>query len=239
MTSSTECSQTRILLGVYVLGAIEPAERSIVDAHLSVCQRCRDELASLAGLPAMLGRITEDQIEQIGPPGEELLDSILSKAAAETRGQRRKNRLWLVASAAALVAATGVGTRAVTDLTGGDGGTVAKPPATSASPWSSTGTGPTTTVSGADPTTGIQGWISAQPNLWGTALKLTLAGAPSGAHCKLVVTGKDGSTDTAGSWTVAYVGTATYEGSSMIQKKDIRSFEVRTMDGRKLLSLRM
>src|SRR4051812_43533946 len=118
---NTECSQMRILLGVYVLGAIEPAERAMVDAHLSTCQRCRDELASLAGLPAMLGRVTEDQIEQLGPPPEELLDSILAAAAGESRGRRRKNRLLLVAAAAALVVVTGAGVRVVSEA-GNTGG---------------------------------------------------------------------------------------------------------------------
>jgi len=37
--------------------AIDPAERSVVDVHLSTCPECREELAGLAGLPALLRRI--------------------------------------------------------------------------------------------------------------------------------------------------------------------------------------
>jgi predicted anti-sigma-YlaC factor YlaD len=232
MTSSTECSRTRILLGVYVLGAIEPAERAVVDAHLSVCQRCRDELASLAGLPAMLGRVTEDQIEQLGPPPEELLDSILAKAADETRGQRRKNRLLMVAAAAALVVVTGVSVGAVTGR--GGGGTVAKPPvSTSSSP--STSAAPTTTVQGNDPVTGVQAQIAMQPKRWGTAFTVRLTGVPYGAHCRLIAIDKHGNTDIAGGWRVEYVGAANFAGSSMFQKADIASVEVRTLEGQRLL----
>ena len=34
MTGSADCRDIRHALGVYVLGAIDPAERSMVDAHL-------------------------------------------------------------------------------------------------------------------------------------------------------------------------------------------------------------
>lgn len=235
MTSNSECSRMRISLGVYVLGAIEPAERADVDAHLSVCQRCRDELASLAGLPAMLGRVTRDQIEQLGPPPEELLDSILAKAAEETRGERRRNRLRLVAAAAALVLVTGAGVGAVTGLTRhGDGGTVAKPPVT-ATPWPSGSAEPATTVRGNDPVTGVQAQIAMQPKRWGTAFTVRLTGAPYGVHCRLIAIDKHGNTDIAAGWKVEYIGTANFAGSSMFQKSDIASVEVRTLEGKRLL----
>ena len=51
MTELSGCGDIRLALGVYVVGAIDPAERSIVDAHLSHCAACREELAGLAGLP--------------------------------------------------------------------------------------------------------------------------------------------------------------------------------------------
>ncbi len=51
MTGSADCRDIRHALGVYVLGAIDPAERATVDAHLSTCPECREELAGLAGLP--------------------------------------------------------------------------------------------------------------------------------------------------------------------------------------------
>lgn len=224
----------RISLGVYVLGAIEPAERAVVDAHLSVCQRCRDELASLAGLPAMLGRVTEDQIEQLGPPPEELLDSILAKAAGETRRQRRKNRLLMVAAAAAMVVVTGVSVGVVTVAADKGDGTVAKPPVSTA-PSPSASAAPTTTVQGNDPVTGVRAQIAMQPKRWGTAFTVRLTGAPYGVHCRLIAIDKHGNTDIAGGWEVEYVGSANFAGSSMFQKNDIASVEVRTLEGGRLL----
>src|SRR5258708_28059875 len=66
MTGGTaDCRDIRHALGVYVLGAIDPAERSVVDAHLSTCPECREELAGLAGLPALLRRIPVGEAQQL------------------------------------------------------------------------------------------------------------------------------------------------------------------------------
>jgi hypothetical protein len=86
------CPQVRAALGVYVLGAIDPAERSQVEAHLSMCPICRDELAGMAGLPALLSRVSEPQIAHVAGPPEELLDSLLAKAADQRRSEREQLR---------------------------------------------------------------------------------------------------------------------------------------------------
>src|SRR5215468_6671040 len=76
MTKPMECADARVALGVYVLGAIDTVERTQVDAHLAGCHDCRDELAGLAGLPALLSRVDAAEAmalaESAGPPfGEE------------------------------------------------------------------------------------------------------------------------------------------------------------------------
>jgi hypothetical protein len=65
MTQIWDCTDAKLSLGVYVLGAIDPAERALVDAHLVTCRDCRDELAGLAGLPALLARVNPDEISRI------------------------------------------------------------------------------------------------------------------------------------------------------------------------------
>jgi len=66
MNQNMNCEQARISLGVYVLGAIDPAERAMVDAHLETCQECRDELDGLAGLPALLAMVSTEEALQLG-----------------------------------------------------------------------------------------------------------------------------------------------------------------------------
>ena len=49
MTAAWDCTDNRQALGVYVLGAIDPAERSQVDKHVTGCRECRDEMPAWPG----------------------------------------------------------------------------------------------------------------------------------------------------------------------------------------------
>ncbi|MCA1656076.1 MAG: zf-HC2 domain-containing protein, partial [Pseudonocardiaceae bacterium] len=57
-----------VTLGVYLLGALDPAERSEFESHLSVCDICRGELVRLAPLPGLLNQITPDDFAADRPP---------------------------------------------------------------------------------------------------------------------------------------------------------------------------
>jgi len=56
MDDAGTCAGIRPQLGVYLTGAIAPADRVVVVRHLTACAGCRAELAGLAGLPALLRR---------------------------------------------------------------------------------------------------------------------------------------------------------------------------------------
>jgi hypothetical protein len=59
-------------LGVYLLGALDPAERSVFESHLSYCDICRGELVRLAPLPGLLNQITPgDFADNLPPTGAE------------------------------------------------------------------------------------------------------------------------------------------------------------------------
>src|SRR5262245_62248559 len=97
MTGSESCRVIRQALGVYVLGAIDPAERALVDEHLATCLDCREELASLAGLPSLLRRIPLQEAERLvagdsgggaDAPSEDMLHSVLARASAMKRAHR-------------------------------------------------------------------------------------------------------------------------------------------------------
>jgi hypothetical protein len=40
VTELWDCAQARVSLGVYLLRAIDPAERALVDVHLATCREC-------------------------------------------------------------------------------------------------------------------------------------------------------------------------------------------------------
>lgn len=61
------CQHT-MTLGVYLLGALDPSERSAFESHLSYCEICRGELVRLAPLPGLLNQITPDDFADSMPP---------------------------------------------------------------------------------------------------------------------------------------------------------------------------
>jgi hypothetical protein len=81
-------------LGGYVLGALDPAEREAVAAHLATCPACAEEHARLAGLPAML-RPAEGLEIPAAPAGveERVLDRIAQERGAKP--PRGALRGWL------------------------------------------------------------------------------------------------------------------------------------------------
>lgn len=103
--------------GVYVLGALAPAERSEYESHLDECEDCRDEVAELAVLPGLLGRLDAEQAASVGDPVKApaaLLDRVVNSARKEQERTRRRRR-WQTAGAAlaaaclALLIGLGVG----------------------------------------------------------------------------------------------------------------------------------
>lgn len=64
------CPQT-LEVGAYVLGALVPAERDAFEKHLGECAICREEVAELAVLPGLLGRIDLETAKSIAQEGED------------------------------------------------------------------------------------------------------------------------------------------------------------------------
>lgn len=101
MNDDGRCAQVRRDLGVYVLGAIEPAQRSWADQHLAACPRCRAELAGLAGLPALLRKVPAGEalrlsLENAGPAGPPVT-ALLGRVA------RVRRHRWRLAAAATVI----------------------------------------------------------------------------------------------------------------------------------------
>ncbi len=233
MTDSADCRDIRHALGVYVLGAIEPAERAMVDTHLITCPECREELAGLAGLPALLRRIPVGEAQQLadddldelpGPevPSEEMLRSLLARTA-----QTRQTRRWrgLAAAAAVVVVAGAAGAAGVSALhhAGGPGGSPVAAHFTS--------------VSATNPVTHVAATVRYAPRTWGTVLDTRVKNVPAGARCQLVVTDSSGRSTVVGGWITSYdESTVWYPGSSPVAWNSVRSFEI-TSQGKVLVKV--
>jgi hypothetical protein len=215
------CRELRQALGVYVLGAIDPAERAQVDEHLSSCQECREELASLAGLPAMLRKVPiveaerlaapEQDPELAGVPSAEMLTSLI----ARTSNVRRMHR-WRTVAAAAAVAIVALGGGAfVANALQSPG---AQPPGNSrAIPWHQT--------SGNGPVAGTHLTVRYRNEPWGTQMQVNVTGLQPGSVCQFQVTDATGGKSVVGSWT-AWSGTYWYPASTWLGEHELRSFQV-------------
>lgn len=241
----SDCTDARALLGVYVLGAIEPAERARLEAHLESCPACRDELAGLAGLPALLGRVDEAQVTELAGPDPELLEGLLARAAAERRpawGRRLGGGgSWApLAAAACLLLVVGALFGGLLTGIGRDDRT-ASPPTVTPSVSPSTAPSPSPQgerISAEDPRTGVKGYVLLREKKWGTSLDFFLAGVKKGSRCKLRVVARDGRRDMLGSWYVPYdEGYGQYPASTMFRREELYAFEVIGLDGKPLLTI--
>jgi hypothetical protein len=225
--SGPACRETRQLLGVYVVGAIDPAERMTVDEHLGECPQCRDELASLAGLPAMLSRVPAADVERMSlepsglpemtEPSAELLNSLLRKVSA-----KRRTRLWrgAVAVAASAAIAAGAATAAIE---------LASPPRPAANE----------VASASNASTHVAAVVDYMSTPWsGTEMHVGVSGIKAGTTCQFWVVGKNGPVH-AGSWIVRaapYGQKAWYSVSSSVPASTVHSFQI-TSGGKLLVNI--
>jgi len=232
MTQTWDCTEARPSLGVYVLGAIDPAERALVDAHLATCRDCRDELAGLAGLPALLARVAPDEISRIGvgdavaavgsdQPPEELVGTVLNLAEA----RRRRNRWRYLAAAAAVVA-----------VAGGLFGGLQKATSTTHTVLVGAGAGTWETVHGSSSLTGATTTVAYSNELWGSAFQVLVDNIPLGTTCDLWVVHPDGTRTKVAAWTTSRdEGKVWYAGSMASTDGAISSFQI-TAGGRVLVT---
>ena len=237
-TQTMECPEARVSLGVYVLGAIDPAERAMVDAHVATCRDCRDELAGLAGLPALLARVSTEEAIALaavdgpfpadmgeGPePPRELLATVLDLTAA-----RRRRRRWREASlgvAAALIIAVGV-------FGGLQLGSSPAQPSTAqgqSNLFVGAPNGPMETVTGKSGD--MTATVSYSPMGWGTQLSTKVTGIPVGTNCQLWVVDASGNRVLAGAWvTDNDEGKVWYPGSAGLASKNVAGFQITVAHG--------
>ncbi len=229
MNGMAGCREIRQALGVYVLGAIDPAERAQVDDHLATCLECREELASLAGLPAMLRKVPIVEAERLaapdqdpelaGVPSAEMLTSLI----ARTANVRRIHR-WRTLATAAAVAIVALG----------GGAAVANALEPSAAPSAPITTAAWHRTSGTGPVAGARLTVRYRARLWGTEMDVNVTGLQPGSVCVLQVMDASGRPQVVGSWTLWKDG-SWYPASIWLSEKDLRAFEV-TVNGKVVAS---
>lgn len=211
----TEHDGMRTDLGAYLIGSLAPAERAAVDRHLAGCPECRAELATLAPLPGLMSRISaEDARSRALTPGPQLLARALDAVRSRQQAQRLRLRRWRLAAVAVAVVAVAA---------------LVLPPLIDAAPSGE----PLTTAAGVTATG--TGDLDARP--WGTAVQLNLSGLPSAPGYVAYAVDRDGYGEIAASWGVTADGHAAVTGATAIPRADLVAVQIRTTDGKPLLTL--
>ena len=236
VSSAGEDHQYALWDASYVLGSLSTRERHEYEAHLSSCASCREAVAELSGMPALLSRLDRDEVAAIDegndgssatpPMPPELLTSLLAKA----RWRRRRSRLmtWtLAAAAAAVVLVVGV----FIALRSNPGMPTPTPPQAESAVAMTQVTPSAFTAT-----------VSVTSQAGGTAIDMscTYGEWPAGVHHEddqdagdklaMVVVGRDGSHDQVASW-VAFDGTtATPRGHTSMPVEQIAAVRVVSAD---------
>ncbi|MEO3854647.1 zf-HC2 domain-containing protein [Acrocarpospora sp. B8E8] len=257
------CEEVRLSLGVYVLGALDPEEAAVVEAHLDVCPECAQEMAELSGLPTMLGRVSAGDITLAARPPRAVLDRLL---AASAKRHKRSRLLLSLAASIVVVAvggavlsttlnsssetssAAGAAPEAVRSLAPQDD-TIASKVAPDASVAPETMSSPEILSQPAgDPIRfeGRSGKVRLTLGLvaaeGGTRVEIELAGVPIGTGCRLIAVDLRGSASPVSSWTVKkadYRGGKAHlpPGSSEYQIDQIDRFELITRNGQRIVAV--
>lgn len=208
-----------ILLGAYVLGALEPDEHRTVDEHLAQCAACAAETADLAALPPLLATLTDEDLDGLhaaSAPPAELFDRVAGEVEARhpaTPWWRRTRALVAAAAAAVLIG-------------GGVGG------------WSlASGGGHPHTYSAS--AAGMRMHVRLTSAESGTGLHVDVTGLPTDEHCTLIAQARDGSNHVAGQWVATYSGAATMTGSTDVPAAQLRRVVLLGTERNPLLSVNL
>ena len=100
----------------YVLGSLSASDRREFEAHMATCPQCREAVADLSGVPALLSQLDRAEVVAIDESGRsssttpEMSPELLPSLLATVRWRRRRTRVvtWVASSAAAAVLGIGV-----------------------------------------------------------------------------------------------------------------------------------
>ncbi|MFD3969846.1 zf-HC2 domain-containing protein [Streptomyces cyaneofuscatus] len=214
-----QLTEPHIRVGAYALGVLGRADAFRFEEHLEECPPCRARARELAPVAARLA-VARPAVR----PSPGLADRLVEAVAA---GRRRAGRRRLALVAAGVVLAVG-GPWAVADLPGSPGGSGGAAGGAVVQRWV-----------GADQASGAAAVVTAAGHEWGTSVALEVVRVPVVGVCALIAVGRDGSEETVSSWSAggAGDGLVAVSGGAALRPEGIDHFEVRTADGRRLMTV--
>jgi anti-sigma factor RsiW len=212
-------------LAAHALGLLEPREADAVQAHLTTCSQCRREYLDLRETAQLLDEVPPEMFLE-GPPhpdAEPVLQKAMWRVRGEARSRRTRRRVVLAVAAVVTGLALAGGAAVVGRLTAPDT-SIAGPVAPGTVSWQGDSGG----VRLAADLTPARGWVKVTAHV---------SGLPAGERCEIVVVGKDGAQEVAGSWlTGSDPAGATVDGSAVIALDQVAQVVVRNEAGRQFVA---
>ncbi len=210
----------------YILGALTPTDRREYEAHLRDCKHCRQAIAEIASLPALLTgaqpvAAADDAVGAVATPPVDLVDRIRAREERRARTVRRRIAVAAVGAAATIALAIGI-------------------------PMALGGPAPETTsvVLAAVVDTSLTASVELEGASWGTRISMDcdypgVVVAPSygsrGTYV-LVVTDAAGNASQVSTWTAAPGESVQFDAATAVPLDQIRSIEIRSAEGDTILS---
>ncbi|MCC3772383.1 anti-sigma factor [Streptomyces sp. UNOC14_S4] len=238
-------------VGAYALGALEQDDAARFEEHLADCPECAAELDGLLGLTPLLADLKEatpDPDTLTARPGPGFLDGLLGRAAAVRRAQRVRRRCLAAAAAVLIVAGPLVGAALTAHRT--PDRTPDHSSVSAARQMYEEGE----KYGAVDPVTKVDATVSLEDKPWGTHAALRLAHVKGPLTCDLVAVGRNGQRQTVTTWAVPAAGYGLEggeksdkwskeplytHGGAAFPRNDIDHFEVRTLDGKLLATVKV
>ena len=200
------------LLGAYVLGGLDAADKARFEDHLQQCGMCRDELADLESLPGLLAAVPVPDAVALAIPAARMpaVDTpsnvpqpVLDELAARRRTARRRLAAFVGAVAAACLA---LGFAAAPLLAPAN-----KPDASYS----------------VEADTGIEVTVGMVKKTWGTELAVDGRSLPNKGKLSLWVKDRAGTEDRACAWMATPSGRARVTSATPLPFASIASVELR------------
>ncbi|HET7074665.1 MAG TPA: zf-HC2 domain-containing protein [Mycobacterium sp.] len=214
----------------YVLGSLSASDRREFEEHMANCPACREAVADMSGVPALLSRLDRAEVAAINGRAESLPETpalspeLLPSLLATVRWRRRRTRVatWVASAAAAAVLGIGV-------FVGVQGYTSAPAQQVTASSQPMVQVG----------TNLLASTVQLSSQHWGTSINLKcVCLAPLNAHhdtLAMVVVGRDGSQTRLATWVAEPGHTATPAGSISTPVDQIAAVQVVSADSGEVL----
>ncbi|MER7900439.1 zf-HC2 domain-containing protein [Streptomyces sp. NPDC096046] len=206
-------------VAAYALGVLDEAEAFRFEDHLMECPRCAAEVTEFGATTRQLmlyRRATPRFVHPVAQPGPRMLDGLLAEVATRRRAGRRRLMFALAASVVLAASVPGIAMMA-------EGSAEER-----------------LTVAATDARTGVWAQVTTEDEESGSQVELKVKGASASRPCHLVIVGHDGTEETATSWHGPGHDDEpdTMMASSSMHPEDIARYEIRSVTGEVLWTLR-